>query len=425
MRTMSKRLLTTARGRGMALPTALLVLVVLTLLGTAAVYTSSTELDIAGNSRQELHSLSVAEAGIHEALARLNMKTGAEPQIIPAETSPGVPDPNWSLTVVNKSSLAANERQTLTGAFGSTTALPITTTVRYKIEQAGEAPVQHCNSTSPPCNGEVVRFHTAFGYAGTNVPTGAQVGPPVLRLESTYSGRASKTVVVEAVRAISQVSTPGTIRACGDVQCTGSNTTDGTAHPNNVAIFAGGTATGCDASHVDPDPGTTSPSSVQSGQGCPINASDPEALFRLTFGMSKADMERLADIKGTAPYPTPSGVDGKIIYVKGTAQSSWQGNASIGCGNPPTVPPGTNVNPVIVIFEGDFRIQGNVKFCGVLYVMRNFTIGAGTPKIYGAVISEGTTTLTLTGNSYFAYNPNVMNNINKLSPFTTILWKVN
>ncbi len=53
--------LSTARSGGMALPTALLVLVTLTLLGTAAVFTSATELDIAGNGRQELQALSVAD----------------------------------------------------------------------------------------------------------------------------------------------------------------------------------------------------------------------------------------------------------------------------------------------------------------------------------------------------------------------------
>src|SRR5512145_3144988 len=96
-----------AATRGMALPTTLLVLVVLTLLGTAAVFTSSTEISIAGNGRQSLNAQSVAEAGIHEALSRLNAKAAPAPTSIkPAVDAGGLPVPTWEVRIRNAGVLA-------------------------------------------------------------------------------------------------------------------------------------------------------------------------------------------------------------------------------------------------------------------------------------------------------------------------------
>lgn len=389
-------------GRGMALPTVLLVLVVLTLLGVAAVFTASTDLSIAGNARGDLHALSVAEAGIHEAFARLNVKTGAPPDwIVPEVDGGGNPVSGWSLTIVNEPAPGAGEAQTLSGVYGTPSGLPIRTTVQYKKESV-EEPVSHCNGTCDAS--EVVRFHEDYDYAGTNVPKPPRVGPPVLQIVSTYEDQgASKTVLVEAVRSLTQAKTPGTVRACGAVNCGGSNTTDGSSAPGTVAIVAGTTSSGC-STHVEPPTAV-----VQTGQTCPAD------LFSDTFGMTKNDMKGIADILGTAPYATPpNGTRGKIIYITGGAESTWQSNPVIG----------TPEEPVIVVFEGDFRVQGTVEIYGVIYVVGNMTIGAGTPKIHGAIISEGPTIdLSLTGNSTFTYDPTVLDNLNRLSPFTAILWK--
>ncbi len=395
-----------AARRGTALPAALLVLVVLTLLGTAAVFTASTEVDVAGNGRRELQALSVSEAGVHEALARLNVDDPAiTSRIVPGETSPGVPNPDWSVTIV-KGTPGANQVRTVTAGADPTAELPLSTAVRYKRE-AAESPVSHCNANG--CGAEVVRFHEDFAYQGTHVPKGTQVGPAVLQIESTYSQVGQKTLLVEAVRSLSQAKTPGTVRACGAINCSGSNKTSSLADPTKSAIVAGTTSSGCDASKIDPDPGTTTPNSVQTGQTCPAD------VFYDTFGMSKSDMKGIADINATAPYATPpSGTKGKIIWVSGTTGSTWQGNPVIG----------TQQEPVIVIFEGDFHIQGTLQFYGVIYVMGNMSFGSGNLSLNGAVIVEKDTSTTgLSGNSTITYDPSVMNNLNKLSPFTTIGWK--
>jgi Tfp pilus assembly protein PilX len=412
------------RTRGIALPTALLVLVVLTLLGTAAVLTSGTESDIAGNGRVELSALSAAEAGVHEAIARLNMKTGAAPtRITPGETAPGVPDPAWTVVIDNKNPLGANERQTVSGAAGSSTALPTRTTVTYKLEDGTETPPR-CNGTPPgsACNGQVVLFHTNFNYGGSRAPTGSVTGSPVLRIASTYTGPASaKTIVVEAARSIPQAKALGAVRACGPVTCSnaGQGYVDGTLAPGGTGIIQGSApgANACGAPNVVGAGATP----VQT-TACPVPASD---LFTETFGMPAEDVKPLADIQATAPYGgPPPGTTGKLIWVSGPALSQWNSNMTIGS---PT-------DPVVVVFEGNFLGQGTITVWGVIYVMGN-VIGTGNMKINGALVAQGTANVTLTGSGCSGggspttcisrYDPSVLGNISDLSPFTTLVWQVN
>lgn len=400
-----------ATRRGMALPTALLVLLVLTLLGLAAVFTASTDLDIAGNGRQELRTLSFAEAGVHEALARLNMRDPSTPtdyRIVPAETAPGVPDGTWEIGIV-PGTPGLGQVRTLTAAVSAANALPATTTIGYKIEQTGEQPVERCDADG--CDGDVVRFHTSFGYDGVAVPNGNPASaPPVLVITSTYADTTgSKSLTIEAVRRLTQFSTPATVLACGGASVQGATTINGTGAPGNNAIATptgtyttgggGFTVTGGTATYACPAPGVT------------------PTLFEQVFGMTSAEMQQIADIRANAPFQ-PGNLDGKIIYITNDppAQTTWQGNRTYG----------TSTSPVIVVFDGDFRIQGNVTIYGVVYVRGNFEIGAGTPRINGAIVSEKTTTVTtLTGNSTFAYNPASIDNLNRLSPFTTIMWRPN
>jgi hypothetical protein len=390
----------------MALPTALLVLTVLTLLGTAAVFTSATELDIAGNGRRELQALSVAEAGVHEALARLNVRnTLVATRIVPGESPAGSGNPvaTWTQTVVNKATTGANEVQTLTGNFGSATALPVSTVIRYKLEDGNEKPVAHCKG---PCNSEVVRLHTDFGYVGNNVPTGvSQVGQPVFQIESTYSGGAAKNLLVETTRAISQFKTPGTLRACGTVQCTGSNNMNGTQHPDGRALVAP-SQTGCE-SHVTP-----AATGIQT-QACPAN---PQDLFFDTWGMTKEAMKSMADLVVPADFREPAdGFKGKIVYVTGTAESHWRSSPNIG----------TPTEPVIVIFEGDLRISGSFTCYCIFYVMGNFVHGSGSAIINGAIVSQGSATVDLSGSTQYTYDPSVVANLSKYSPYAMTLWKGN
>ncbi len=413
--------LSTARSGGMALPTALLVLVTLTLLGTAAVFTSATELDIAGNGRQELQALSVAEAGVHEALARLNMRIPSAPtdyRIVPdVDAVTKAPIAGWSRTIVNKGTLGAIEVQTLTGAFGSAAVLPVSTTIQYKRE-AAEQPISHCaGGCSTPA--EVVRFNTAFGYAGTGVPSGIPptgsptFGPPVLQILSTYTDGASgatKTLVVEATRTVSSVNITAAVRACDTVHIgaggSGTTTIDAMNMPGQVPIIG-------KAPSASIDPGTTvTPSAnVQLNTPCPSN------LFEQTFGMTPTDMKAIADTVTSTQTMPPSGTTGKIIYVTGAG--NWQGTGTIGSAE----------EPVIAIFEGSFQLQTATCYC-IIFATGQVELN-NNAKVFGAVIGVGTGAFGfpagtgdthIHGGSEVIYDPAVIDKLAQRSPFAVILW---
>jgi hypothetical protein len=127
-------------------------------------------------------------------------------------------------------------------------------------------------------------------------------------------------------------------------------------------------------------------------------------------------MKSIADIVRPAPFDQPpDGTTGKIIYVEGTAESHWRSSPALG----------TEADPLIVIFEGDFRISGSFTCYCIFYVGGTFTHGSGSAIINGAIISRGGAKVDLSGSTQYIYNPNVVTNLSKFSPMTIINWKVN
>lgn len=399
-----------AGARGIVLPTVLLVLLVLTLLGTAAVFTASTDADIAGNGRRELEALSLAEAGIQEAIARLNIRDPAHARRITPGVSPlgsTTPDASWSMTIVSGTP-GANETQTVTASADPATALPVRTEIRYKRESATEQPTFHCDGpTTTACDGQVVLFQDDFHFPPP-APVGSRIGPPVLFLRATYDNTANrgafKVLEVELVRSVTYANSPAALRACGNVDVTGSTITSGTDQPDGNAIYAGGTVTQGGAANV-------SGNSV-GGQTC--SGTPPGSqLFESTFGMTQEELRSAADIVQPVGYNPPSGTVDKVIFITGAGLTSWQGNAIYGSVN----------EPVIVVVEGDFKIAGTTEVFGVIYVTGNLTLGAGTPRIHGAMVVQGNATTEAGGNFNLTYNPDVMDKIPRLTPFTTLSWR--
>ncbi|HOD66523.1 MAG TPA: PilX N-terminal domain-containing pilus assembly protein [candidate division Zixibacteria bacterium] len=87
---MTTRLPTTAGHRGFATFIALILVVMLTLLGIAALSTSDDEMKIAGNELHEMKAFYAAEAGLADAAAAMRYEydsTGLPPAVLPSGTS--------------------------------------------------------------------------------------------------------------------------------------------------------------------------------------------------------------------------------------------------------------------------------------------------------------------------------------------------
>jgi hypothetical protein len=393
-------------------------MVVLTLLGTTAVFTAATDLSIAGNGRSDLHALSLAEAGVHEVLARLNISSATNqakitPGVMPSVGNP--PNPTWSLRIVNTNAPGTGETRTLTGNFGSSSALPVNTVVRYKRE-AVEQPISHCNADQGCNNAEVVRYHTSFGYTGAGVATGGAVGRPVVQIESSYSG-VDKKLLVEALRGPITVNTNAALRTCRDIV---------TLQGNSIVRSANGPALQLNSGSIYFQPDQASRVPVG---GITYNSPCPPDPFLATFGMPMAALKAQKTLTynqtGSNQVPPPN-TTSEIIWVQGQpndSAGSWGVDYQIG----------TADHPVIIVVEGDFELQSNTIVYGFIYVAPNpsstqpgqnkghFKIQSNA-RVYGGVFAEGRI-MDVAGNSLIEYRGDVLSRLPGGGPWTTVLWK--
>ena len=91
--------------KGMVLPLGLMFLAIIAILGTTAVIVTTTDLKIGGNYKTSVQAFYVAEAGINEAMHRLNLPNlePSDPNYNPnfiGETPGSTPTPGWGRYIV-------------------------------------------------------------------------------------------------------------------------------------------------------------------------------------------------------------------------------------------------------------------------------------------------------------------------------------
>lgn len=93
---------------------------------------------------------------------------------------------------------------------------------------------------------------------------------------------------------------------------------------------------------------------------------------------------------------TVAGLNGQVIWVEGNL----------------TLPSlGSQTRPSILIVNGDLDLQASPVVNGLVYVTGQIT-GAGTPTIYGSMISNGGASAT--GNIKIVYDPKVLSNVQNI-----------
>jgi type IV pilus assembly PilX-like protein len=78
---------------------------------------------------------------------------------------------------------------------------------------------------------------------------------------------------------------------------------------------------------------------------------------------------------------------------------------------------GTLANPVILIVNGDLRLNASNDFYGLLYVTGNVT-GGGSPNIFGSMVVEGS--VNTNGAPNIIYYPTALGNTDQLSKFASM-----
>jgi hypothetical protein len=341
--------------RGIALPLALMGLVVVTLLVTAAMLSSSTEMATSQAHTDGTQGLYYAEAAVDRYLssvagssARLQDSTGVRTYTL-ADSDPGTTDPRVQLTNTMLSSVTAAN-----GAVTRTFSV-LSEPMRGNTAR-GRAVIAMVTQTTPP----PLPFNT-------NVKSAISLGGDldVNGNAFTISGRrqASDTCTTRGVDAVQKTS---------DSDITANNN-------HHMENFIGQDTLGNN---------TESWQSITTVAGVSRQQLAYNALG-LTAGQTLDDLiNALPSSKKFGPRfgSTVASFDGRVDWTDKVAVIDGNGGPVELLGD----------SGVVIVVNGHVRMRGNSSFKGIIIVEGNFDL-AGTPTVNGAIISLGVYS-TPTGN---------------------------
>jgi hypothetical protein len=433
----------------------LMAVVVLLILGTTILTVSYSEDFNARREKSALLAFYAAEAGVHEALARMNLDPSGpsdDETEIPWGSGTGNPD-----SVLDPRMLQGNQPDPSPANY-SDSSIPsyrfwnYDPAWRYSGTGAGgEGNYPGATSTQ---QANLALAGRAFTYASASprtLPSGSsyavRVVPHIRNVAATWSfvdergaaaaantyyygvtstgtnGNQSAETRVIVRKLFLAASVRGAVTAAGDVSVGGNASVSagdpGDENPSGVATYSAGTAS-------------------ISGSGTIVGSAQNNGAFpgfQATFGMTPAEMRASATITATYtadtsnPPEVPSGTEGKVIWI--TAKDSLGGNRKLTfTGGGGGYQLGSPSQPVILIVDGNLTLN-TVIIYGIIYVTGQFR-NQGSSQIRGAVFVEdtGTTDLSGTGNPppKIGYSRSVLNRLDKgsgLFPFRAVkgTWK--
>jgi hypothetical protein len=153
----------------------------------------------------------------------------------------------------------------------------------------------------------------------------------------------------------------------------------------------------------------------------------PAEMFINNFGMSMENYRRsrvtldipATDANNDVTDPTNPGIQlatGEIIWIEGNTE--FENNTTVGCEIRLTggaFCPDANIDPSIVIVNGDLSANGTPNITGLLYVVGNFNL-LGNIQVEGAVVVAGNMNNAASGSMDIWYNSDVLNATRDNSP---------
>jgi hypothetical protein len=214
--------------KGMVLPLGLMFLAIIAILGTTAVIVTTTDLKIGSNYRASVQAFYVAEAGINEAMHRLNLPNlePSDPNYNPNCANKFKDDPDWDLSDDGLDDDLDNNEDDNIDETGETypevatlqtidgTELNYLIKIYYKIEDS-----QFNNGV---VDNEVVLYGQDFGYVSGAPAIGTR---PVNIIESIgRSGTSQHKIYVEATKELFVVNSKAAIAVNNPPTFTGNST---------------------------------------------------------------------------------------------------------------------------------------------------------------------------------------------------------
>jgi hypothetical protein len=392
-----------------------MALILLIMVTAITLYTSRTvlvEQKLSGNDFRSRQALEAAESGIAAALAYLNHGwdrdgDGSVDAVYDTSEPPdGVGDDN-----------------TTTFADGSSVTIDSVTGTHpdYRIQATGRSDDRSASRT--------ITVGTAIPDALPNRPD----NPLITQMTIDVTGSAT----------VHNPEGSSTIWSGADVALGSNNAT-----ATEVADPGDANFPGCmDTTLSDPKPGEPEPdpplcnlvkSSDKINVGLDVIEHDfnlsnltPEEVFRNFFGVSMEQYVKKSMTLRVSPeniYESadndPPGAElatNEVIFVDGDLDLSG-GNLTIGCAAKTTgnqLCEGADIQPCIVIVDGDAIIGGTPNITGLLYVHGNVTV-TGNLTNMGATIVAGELTSSTGGSFDIWYNSDVLGQVSGLGNLTTL-----
>lgn len=406
--------------RGAALITALVFLVLLTLLGVASLMTSGTEMLTSRNDRLNKLAVDHANAGVAMALAALdknhvgiNAYAGAISSTDKVKT--------WKVKFNGYSTTAGTYEEYDLG--GGESGVNFVSTVAFRLEDS----LHYRDMLPAPATGdstddEVVGYSVNCGY-NKSVVDSYEKSWPVYTITSTgyvKSGTemvAIARVVTEVTKDSINIQVDAPFETNGCLQLQGSPNFNSAAgrcadETGDVPVYS----TRCDSTAVGGTPTVTGGTAVTDPARAIIDFED-------RLGMT---LEQLADIAQAEGHYYEETIP--ALWPPSAANLGSSDNPAIVYIKPDPADPeyifngGTHYG--ILIIDGDLRLAGNFVWTGLIYVTGDLDAGVGTATINGAVLIEGVGTSQAGGTFNLNYDCEALRNIASTAFNTKIInWR--
>jgi hypothetical protein len=396
---------------GMVTAVALLLIAILTLLGTTAVIVTSTDIQIGGNYKVSEVAFYAAEAGIEEARARLR-STGAN---LITDTYPSSTD--WRayigpLAMAQKPEMGFNLSDSKHSRTDSIqTEINYIVRIRHKTDNGkddgnimywgdlNDDGIMTRNTSTGISNNQNIYLVTSSGYTASSYQTveAEMTKTPPITVPSPLYVKADAKIQGSSTDIIG-------VDPCGGSDKPGVITTK---DPGTIDIAGGPNITGA---------GGTTPNIVYNGVNLDIEAMVNSLKKRANFSYNVSSATHTGmnwgspTLGGTLESPSTCSVHNVVYYNTNGTDIKLAGGSS-GCG--------------ILLVEGDLDVNGGFSWHGVILVTGSVKYtGGGGKQVTGGMLSGGTVDADMVGgNANIVYCSSAIKNQTASLPVQLLSWK--
>jgi len=399
--------------RGMALPVALMVLVVISLIAIVLMTTLQIETKIAGSSMRTSQALNTAEAGVSEALSRIRSgdvdDSGANPRLV--------------AQIFN--ALAGDVPAVGADTIGLATAQPAGAWLDYSTASRSPS-VLTVQYKTDPAKTMVYRYDAAL-----TPPVQAISGNPIFVVTSTgRQGREVRRVVSEVIQRPVRSNIKGAVTAAVEVKFTGNAVVCGYNHradtPENTGDNGRTGAGGCNEAPLiqhwevgaGDKTGIWTTNAINNGGTADVHGTPATQTGQTGFYAGPWDALMMSQAEfyqwvGARLTDDPADLNG-IFYLddNGTTQDQ-SGNFGIHGGE----------GSGFLYVDGDLTLNAGFSYRGLVYVEGDLKLN-GNAWILGGLIVRGKTQLKHNGAATVLYSHDAISqNLSKFGgTFVTLSW---